>query len=70
VYDNSGLQGPRIVAQMNDGFCIGCRPGRRGRLTPCGRAAELNPVRRLPTGTAQRETKPLPPIRGQLPDTV
>jgi predicted ABC-type ATPase len=24
VYDNSGLQGPRIVAQVNDdGFCIG-----------------------------------------------
>ena len=23
VYDNSGLKGPRIVAQMNDGFLIG-----------------------------------------------
>jgi predicted ABC-type ATPase len=23
VYDNSGLQGPRIVAQLNDGFVIG-----------------------------------------------
>ncbi len=23
VYDNSGLQGPRIVAQVNDGFLIG-----------------------------------------------
>lgn len=23
VYDNSGLQGPRIVAQVNDGFSIG-----------------------------------------------
>jgi predicted ABC-type ATPase len=23
VYDNSGLQGPRIVAQFNDGFAIG-----------------------------------------------
>jgi hypothetical protein len=23
VYDNSGLTGPRIVAQFNDGFCIG-----------------------------------------------
>jgi predicted ABC-type ATPase len=23
VYDNSGLKGPRIVAQMNAGFCIG-----------------------------------------------
>jgi predicted ABC-type ATPase len=27
VYDNSGLKGPRIVAQVNDGFCIGS-PGR------------------------------------------
>ncbi len=23
VYDNSGLKGPRIVAQVNDGFLIG-----------------------------------------------
>jgi predicted ABC-type ATPase len=23
VYDNSGLKGPRIVAQMNDGYVIG-----------------------------------------------
>jgi predicted ABC-type ATPase len=23
VYDNSGLKGPRIIAQVNDGFCIG-----------------------------------------------
>jgi predicted ABC-type ATPase len=23
VYDNSGLDGPRIVAQMNDGFSVG-----------------------------------------------
>jgi len=23
VYDNSGLKGPRIVAYINDGFCIG-----------------------------------------------
>ncbi len=23
VYDNSELQGPRIVAQVNDGFCVG-----------------------------------------------
>jgi predicted ABC-type ATPase len=23
VYDNSGIEGPRIVAQVNDGFCVG-----------------------------------------------
>jgi predicted ABC-type ATPase len=23
VYDNSGLEGPRIVAEVNDGFCVG-----------------------------------------------
>jgi predicted ABC-type ATPase len=26
VYDNSGIEGPRIVAQVNDGFCVGLPP--------------------------------------------
>jgi predicted ABC-type ATPase len=39
VYDNSGLKGPRIVAQVNEGFCIGSPTWPAGRLTTCGQLA-------------------------------
>jgi predicted ABC-type ATPase len=30
IYDNSGLKGPRIVAQMTEGFIVDSPPGRTG----------------------------------------
>ena len=38
VYDNSGLKGPRIVAQMSEDFIVGPRPGRTGHHRRCSRA--------------------------------
>ena len=50
VYDNSAIKGPRIVAQISEGFIVGSPPDRTGLPQCCKHVGPQQSSPPMPTG--------------------